>query len=177
MINSIIAELNSVIGIRRSDAVNKIPLILTIVNKENNPKSNPNTPNVINFFLDVVDKFNWGKIHNPLDIDNIYKMLDRSDELGEMYFRYLDMFELIVRNFLAENKFKFDDLIYSIKNTIAISDKYNLKRRSLVATEQQIQTLLSDHTWLATVYLLSFTDLSYIIRFDLPLGMATANEG
>lgn len=168
MINDITEHLNKIINIRRTDSHQIIPLIL----EKTLPDAKPTQSNIVSFFLDIVDKFDWGKVHNPLDIDNIYKFLDRADDKGPYYFRWLDTLELAVRNYLVSNNISFSNFINAIVGAMTTENRFNLKRRSLVASEESTRNLLNDHTWLATLYLLTFTDLMYIIRFDLSLQLS-----
>lgn len=166
MINNIIEQVNRVINISRSDTASVVRDLLESTKHE--VASGKKTPTIFGFFQDVVVNIDWGKPHVESNFDRLFQILDQNNEIGQHYYRLFDIFDHAIKNYLSTSKISYSDYVQAVVGAIANVDKYNLKLESALASSSSTTPLLSKHTWVATLYILSHTDLAYIINIDLP---------
>lgn len=165
MLTDVIAYVNSIINIPRADSSRIVSDIIPLMLGEGKDPS----PSILGFFKDVVVDIDWTKPHVYANIEMILKRLDQANPSGMHYYRLLDIFDTAIRHHVGSDYSVYLNLVI---DAISTPKDYNLKIADYRASQTSVRSLLIDHTWLATIYILSHTDLGYIFKIDLPLTLA-----
>lgn len=163
----LIKHINDIIGIKRTDKYH-IAGYMEVIKKKNNSDSFVDH-SIYNFFESIVLKFEWSRLIDIRSVEIIYNTLDGSTASSKVLFKYLDIFERAIKVYLISNNIKYKDYISAVVSSTTMEPGFDEPRAKILAQLDTQQGIFVRYPWLATLFILSNTDLYYILSIDVVL--------